>query len=67
MKKRKVFITQEKKKFLYRIERANQGHTKSCLKLLQAAYGQRGKTRHLLLQVKSDSFIFITVIILQKS
>ncbi|KAI9492140.1 hypothetical protein BDB00DRAFT_788933 [Zychaea mexicana] len=40
----------EARKFLHRVERANQGHTKSCLKLLQAAYGQRGKTRHRLLQ-----------------
>ncbi|KAI8143639.1 hypothetical protein BJV82DRAFT_668678 [Fennellomyces sp. T-0311] len=40
----------EARKFLYRIERANQGHSKSCLKLLQSAYGQRGKTRHRLLQ-----------------
>ncbi|KAI9268081.1 hypothetical protein BDA99DRAFT_435620 [Phascolomyces articulosus] len=40
----------EARKFLHRIERANQGQTKSCLKLLQAAYGQRGKTRHRLLE-----------------
>ncbi|KAG2222586.1 hypothetical protein INT45_008705 [Circinella minor] len=48
--KRNKTKLREAKKFLYRIERANQGHTKSCLKLLQAAYGQRGKTRHRLLQ-----------------
>ncbi|KAI9032890.1 hypothetical protein CLU79DRAFT_802092 [Phycomyces nitens] len=39
----------EARKRLHRIERANQGDHKSALKVLEAAYGRTGKTRHKLL------------------
>ncbi|KAL0089246.1 hypothetical protein J3Q64DRAFT_1392180 [Phycomyces blakesleeanus] len=39
----------EARKRLHRIERANQGDLKSALKVLEAAYGRTGKTKHKLL------------------
>ncbi|ORZ24014.1 hypothetical protein BCR42DRAFT_446000 [Absidia repens] len=39
----------EARKRLHRLERANQGDQKSALKVLEAAYGRSGKTRHKLM------------------
>ncbi|KAI9323308.1 hypothetical protein BX666DRAFT_1885644 [Dichotomocladium elegans] len=39
----------EARKALHRIERANQGNVRSAFKLLEHAYGRRGKARHRLL------------------
>ncbi|CAO3594010.1 unnamed protein product [Absidia cylindrospora] len=39
----------EARKRLHRLEKANQGNVKSALKVLEAAYGRSGKTRHKLL------------------
>ncbi|KAI8337536.1 hypothetical protein BC941DRAFT_396406 [Chlamydoabsidia padenii] len=39
----------EARKRLHRLEKANQGDPKSALKILEAAYGKTGKTRHKLM------------------
>lgn len=42
--------------YLHRIERANRGHEKSAIKILEEVYGRSGRTRHALIHV---SFTYV--------
>ncbi|KAI7907270.1 uncharacterized protein BX663DRAFT_495377 [Cokeromyces recurvatus] len=47
--KRVKYKIREGRKHLHRLEKANRGHTKSALNILEEVYGVKGKTRHGLL------------------